>query len=124
MEDNIESLQDRITQNLFINGILTAAPQIVEFLPQIKTGIETVSNKIDKFLGEDKMVVLTRKNGRTKAIVLNTKVAFRLSNEMKIEANENAVISNYDKEEWKAKLMESEIFQMLQEKHDRLPKRE
>lgn len=124
MEDNMESLQDRITQSAILNTVLTAAPQIVEFYPKILSGIEMLSDGIDNFLGEDKMIVITRKNGKTRAIVLNTKVEFSLTNSMKIEAKENAVINNYEKNEWKEKLLNSDIFQTLKEKNERLMPRE
>lgn len=123
MEDNsnnLEELQDRITQSAILNTVLAAAPQLVEFYPKILSGLEMLSEGIDTFLGEDKMIVITRKNGKTRAIVLNTKIAFSLTNEMKIEAKENAVTSNYEKEEWKKKLLESSVLQTLKEKHERL----
>lgn len=120
MENSIEDLQDRITQSAILNTVLAAAPQLVEFYPKIISGIEMLSDGIDNFLGDDKMVVITRKNGKTRAIVLNTRVEFTLTNEMKVEAKENAVTSNYEKNEWKQKLLESSVFQTLREKHERL----
>lgn len=120
MENHLEELQDRITQSAILNTVLAAAPQLVEFYPKIVSGIDMLSDGIDNFLGDDKMVVITRKNGKTRAIILNTKVEFTLTNEMKIEAKENAVKENYEKNEWKQKLLESSIFQTLKEKHERL----
>lgn len=120
MENSLEDLQDRITQNAILNTVLTAAPQLVEMYPKIISGIEMLSDGIDNFLGDDKMVVITRKNGKTRAVILNTKVEFNLSNQMKIEAKENAVLNNYEKNEWKEKLLESGVMQTIKEKHERL----
>lgn len=117
---NLEELQDRITQSAILNTVLAAAPQLVEFYPKIISGIDMLSDGIDNFLGEDKMIVITRKKGITRAIILNTKVDFSLTNEMKIEAKENAVVNNYEKNEWKQKLLESSVLQTLKEKYERL----
>ncbi len=121
-QDKINSELDGRSQMVFmLSAALMAKPELAKMYPQISNGIDMLSNGIDTYLGDnEKMIVLVRKNGVTRAIELNPKIAFTISNEMKLEATENPVVNNYEKEEWKQKLLDSVPIQMIKEKYEKM----
>lgn len=121
-EETKNPLEDKIGQALMINGIIAAMPQIVEFYPQIESLITKGENKLEEFMDEEKMVVLSKKNGRIFAIILDKKVQFTIDNNFDIEANNgtNPVIKTFEKNEWKDKLQNNAIMQTLKERFEKL----
>lgn len=127
MENEKEkSLEDKIQESFMINSALAFMPSLPEMYPKIVSGIDMLDGGIDSFLGDnEKMVVVTRRNGVTRAIILNTQMNFTLTNSMKLDApNGNPVINNYEKNEWKKKLLDSMPMQTLKERHERLSAQE
>lgn len=119
MEEN-NSFESQLQQSLMINGALAAMPQLINLYPQIQGLPDMIQKGIEDYLGDnEKMIVLTRKNGVTRAIVLDAKVPFTLTNEMKLEAQTTPVKANYELQEYKQKLLDSVIFQTLKEKYEK-----
>lgn len=113
-------LEDQLTMSLIIQGALAAMPDLPKMYPKIVGGIDMLEKGIDSFLEDGKMVVVTKKNGVTMAIVLNTNVPFSLTNEMKMEAEKDPVIGKYEKSEYKEKLLSSMPMQVLKERYEKM----
>lgn len=118
-EKKEKSLEDKIQESFFINSVLTFVPNLPHLYPKIVDGLDMISNGIDNFLGEDeKMVVITRSKGVTRAIILDRKKEFTLTNTMKLTAGNGAILNSYEKNEWKNKLLEHTAMQTLKERYE------
>lgn len=117
-----QSFQDQLQQSVMIQGILTAMPQLINFYPQLIGLVDMLDKTIEEKLGDnEKMIVLVRRNGVTRMIELNTNIPFTLSNDMKIDAKGEVspLLNNYEKDEYKAKLLNHSIVQTLKEKYEK-----
>lgn len=117
-----KSIADQAQQMIFIQGLLLAMPDLPKFYPQIKGVIDMLDKQVEDYLGDDeKMVVIVRKKGITRAIVLNPKITFTLNNKMGLEAEGkiSPVLNNYEKNEYKNKLVESGPLQILKERYEK-----
>lgn len=117
-------LDDQLGQTLMMQAVLAAAPQIVGMYPKIIGLVDMLDNAIDDYLEDGKMIVLTKKNGVTLAIVLDTKKQFTLTNEVMLEGKENPVINKYEKSEWKVKVLNCTALQILKERYEKSDKKE
>ncbi|MCC6721755.1 MAG: hypothetical protein IT243_06090 [Bacteroidia bacterium] len=115
----IKNLEDKIQQSLMANGLLTAFPQLIDLYPKIISLIEIFDTEIDKYLDEqNKIIVIAKKNGKTRAIILDGTKEFTLTNEMKINATHSPVISNYNKNDIKEKILNSTVLNILKTKYE------
>lgn len=122
-----KSLEQRTQELTTINTVLTMMPDLVKLYPHIQPLIDTIEGFIDSSLGDgEKMIVITKINGLTRATVFDTKKEFTLSNNMKIVTpiEGSPVIKMYKKEEYKQKLINSIPMQVLKEKYDKMDKKE
>jgi len=118
----MENLDDSLTQSLMINGVLTAMPQLIQLYPQLIGLVDMIEKGIDDYMESGKMVVLTKKNGVTLLITLDTSKPFTLNNEIMLEGNENPVLTKFEKTELKNKLLSSVIMQTLKDKYEKSDK--
>jgi len=118
----MENLDDSLTQSLMINGVLTAMPQLIQLYPQLIGLVDMIEKGIDNYMESGKMVVLTKKNGVTLLITLDTSKPFTLNNEIMLEGNENPVLTKFEKTELKNKLLSSVIMQTLKDKYEKSDK--
>ncbi len=117
--ENNSTLEDQLGQSMMIQGILSTMPQIVEFYPQIEGLIQMGEGKLDEFMDEDKMVVISKRNGKTFAIILDKKIKFNIDNNFDIEADNgtNPVVKTFEKDEWKAKLFNNPNYIKIENMH-------
>lgn len=116
-----KSLNDQVQQMVFIQGLLMAMPDLPKYYPQAIGFIDMIDKQVEDYLGNDeKIVVVMRKNGVTRALVLNAKIDFTISSKMIIEGEGpiSPVIANYEKNEYKNKLLESTPLQIVKEKYE------
>lgn len=123
MENN--TLQDSIKQTFAIEGLLMAIPSLPSFYPQLISLLEMLEKQIDEHLGNnEKMLVLTKKNGITFLLTLDTSKNFTIDNKIVFNGDESAVISTYEKNEWKEKLLSSSALLTLKDRYDKMDKTE
>lgn len=121
METNI--FDDEIKQVLAVEGLLTAMPHLLKFYPQLLELIGKADKGIDDILGDnenEKMIVLTKKEGITLLIVLDRNKQFTLNNKVELDGSEgNPILSKYEKNEWKNKILNSTAMQIIKEKYEK-----
>lgn len=118
-----KTLEQQAQQQMFIQTLLLAMPDLPKFFPQIQGALDMIDKSIEGYLGDDeKMIVVVRKNGISRAIVLNPKINFSITNKMELEAEGKVspVIANYEKNEYKSKLLESGPLQILKERYEKI----
>lgn len=118
-----KSLADQAQNQLFFQTLLMSMPDLPKFYPQIEGIVNTIDKYSEDYLGDDeKMIVIVRKNGVTRAVVLNPKIDFTISNKMSIEGKGSIspLIANYEKEEYKQKLFELSIIKELKERYEKM----
>lgn len=117
MEEKKESLGDklmaRIQKQAIIGGIKAALnrfPQVRQFLPFVKEGIESAKTESEKYLGNaEKLIVIGRKFGKTRLMIIDATKPFSISTGLKIE---------YDADKPETMIMNKEIDDYFQEVYD------
>lgn len=119
-----KSLADQAQQQLFFQTLMMSMPDIVKFYPQIENIVNTINKSGEEYLGDDKkMILIVKKRGVTRAVILNAQSDFTITNgkdTFSIEGNKDVILANYEKEEYRKKLFELPIIQMLKEKYEKL----
>lgn len=120
MQNEKSSLENEIGQMMLVQTVLTAVPDLVKMFPKIDSLIEMLDKGIDDYLSSGKMLVVTKRNNMTLALVLDTNKEFTLSNKMVLDGDQGSVLNQYEKAEWKNKLVNSVIYQTLKERYEKL----
>lgn len=118
-----KKLDDQVGLMFMIQAVLQSKPELIKMYPQLMGLVDMIESKSQEFLGNnEKMIVLTRVNGVTRAIILNTTIDFTFTNKMKLEAqgNQSPVLNNYELSEYKQKLLSSMPVQMLKERYEKM----
>lgn len=94
-----KSLADRLMTNIqksaFVNGIKAAVKKyewLKKLLPFLRDGIEGIKTQAEQYLGEtDKIIVIGRKLGKTRLVILDGNKPFTLSTGMDIKCQKDGI---------------------------------
>ncbi len=112
-----DKLMDRIQKQTMINAIkefFKKYPKAKTFLPFLRDSLMTAKGEYEKYLGDsERIIVIGRKNGRTRLMVIDAQKEFAITTGLKIGLAPGALLVDKTLEDYLGEIAETGIFDLI-----------